>query len=108
MLNCFINKLGISQTLSPSMIVMGRRLDFKKHCTSKEISLEFGCYVEANEDPGVANTNRLRTYPAIYLGPAKKLQGTKKVFDLLMGTVKKPRSVTSFPMPDRVIELVDA
>ena len=64
--------------------------------------------MEARKDPDVTNTTRSRTYPSIYLGPTTNIQGTKKVFDLVTGVVKKPRSVTPFPMPDRVINLVNA
>ena len=51
---------------------------------------------------------RARMYPGIYLGCMTNLQGTRKVFDLVTGVVKKPRSVTEFPIPDRVIKMVDA
>ena len=59
----------------------------------------FGSYVEAHEDPDVTNTMCPRTYPAIYLGNTNNVQGTKKVFDLTTGVVKKPRSVTEFVIP---------
>ena len=64
-------------------------------------------YVEANKDPDVSNTNSSRTYPGIYLVPAGNIQGNLKVFDLKTGVVKNTRSATDFPMPDRVIELVN-
>jgi len=41
------------------------------------------------------------------LGVTGNIQGTKKVFDLVTGTVKKPTSVTVFLMPDRVISQVN-
>ena len=108
MLNCCINKQGISNYLSPREIVLRRCLDWNIYCTSGGVPLEFGCYVEAHEDKDVTNTNRPRTYAAIYLGSTTNLQGTKKLFDLKTGVVKKPRSVTKFPMPDHVIDLVNA
>ena len=101
-LNCMVNKLGISDVLSPREILQKRKLDFKTH-----FGMLFGSYVEAHEDPDVTNTMRPRTYPAIYLGNTNNVQGTKKVFDLTTGVVKKPRSVTEFPIPDRVIGLVN-
>ena len=70
--------------------------------------MEFGDYVEANEDPDITNTMRDRTYASIYLGPTANLQGTKKVFDLKTGVVKKVRTITMFPLPTRVIDLVNA
>ena len=70
--------------------------------------MEFGDYVEANEDPDITNAMRGRTYASIYLGPTANLQGTKKVFDLKTGAVKKVRTVIMFPLPTRVIDLVNA
>ena len=107
-LNCSVATNGVSATLSPREIILRRKLDWVKHCTTKGQPLEFGEYVEAHEDPDITNTPRSRTFPAIYLGPTTNIQGTKKVFDLKTGVVKKPRSVTRFPCPDRVIALVNA
>ena len=96
-LNCIVSKQGISDMLSPHDIVKRRKLDFKTH-----FSIMFGVYVEAHEDPDITNTMRPCTYPYIYLGTTTNLQGTKKVFDLLTGLVKKPRSLMEFPIPDRL------
>ena len=46
-------------------------------------------------------------FAGIYLGVTGNIQGTKKVFYLTTGTVKKPMSVTTFPMPDHIIDLVN-
>ncbi len=99
-LNCSVAKNGVSNTLSPREIILRRKLDWNKHCTSKGEPLEFGKYVEAHEDPDITNTPASRTFPSIYLGPTTNIQGTKKVFDLKTGVVKKPRTVTRFPCPD--------
>ena len=80
-----------------------RRLDWNKHCTG-----EFGEYVEARTDPDITNTSRSRISTGIYLGITGNIQGTKKVFDLETGTVKKPRSVTVLPMPDCISSKVNA
>ena len=82
---------------------MRRRLDWNKHCTG-----EFGEYVEAHSHPDVTNNNKSRTFSGIYLGVTGNIQGTKKVFDLVTGTVKKPWIATVFRMPDRVISQVNA
>ena len=50
----------------------------------------------------------MRTFAGIYLGPVGNIQGTKKVFDLKTGVVKKVRTIRVFPMPDNVIKVVDA
>ena len=92
-LNCEIFQNGISATLSPREIVLRRRLDWLKHCCSAGVPLKFGEYVKTHEDPGTTNTMRSHTFLGIYLGPTGNLQGTKKVFDLNTGAMKKPRSV---------------
>ena len=94
--------LGISQVHSPREIVTRRGLDFNKH-----FKHQFGTYVEAHEDPIITNTNRSCTYPGVYIGTTGNIQGTPKVFDIKSGKVKKPRSVTAFNVPDRVIDIVD-
>ena len=81
-LNAMPAKTGISDTISPREIVMRRRLDWNKHCTG-----EFGEYVEAHSDPDITNTNKTRTFTGIYLGITGNKQGTKKVFNLMTGTV---------------------
>ncbi len=70
--------------------------------------LEFGQYVEANLDFNITNKMVSCTFAAVYLGPKGNIQGTKKVFDLKTGAVKKVRTVKSFPLPTCVIELVNA
>ncbi len=67
-LDCGVAKNGVSDTPSSREIVLRLKLDWVKHCTSKEEPLEFGKYVEAHEDPNITNTPHPRTYPSIYLG----------------------------------------
>ena len=101
-LNSAPSVLGILQVHSPREIVTCRGLDFNKY-----FKHQFGTYVEAHEDPVITNTNRSRTYPGVYIGTTGNLQGTLKVFDVTSGKVKKPRSVTAFNAPDRVIDIAD-
>ena len=108
-LNCEINPLGISKSLSPREIILRRRLDWTRHCCGTAgVPLEFSQYVEAESDPDVTNNMVSRTFAAVYLGPTGNIQGTKKVFDLMTGSVKKVRTVKSFPLPTCVIDLVNA
>jgi hypothetical protein len=95
-------KTGISDTILLREIVMRHRLDWNKHYTG-----EFGKYVEAHSDPDETNKNKPCTFAGIYLGVIGNIQGTKKVFNLKTGTVKKPRSVTVLPISDMVIKQVD-
>ena len=78
------------------------RLDWNKHDT-----VEFGKYVEAHTDPNITNYYRQHTFAGIYLSVTGNIQGTKKVFDSVTGTFKKPRSVTVIPIPDSVIKQVN-
>ena len=50
---------------------------------------------------------KARAYPALLLGPTGNIQGTIKAYDLTTGRVKKPRTFTPYPMPDRVIRAVN-
>ncbi len=93
---------GVSKKYSPHEIVLGRKLDFNKHCKAT-----FGLYVEAHKDPTITNTMLSRTFPGIFLGPTGNRQGTHKVFNINTGVVKKTRIITPLPMPDRVIAMVE-
>ena len=79
-----------------------RKLNWKKHCKAL-----FGSYVEAHGDPEVTNGMKGRTFASLFLGPTANWQGTSKVFDLITGKVKKPRTITKYPMPDRIIQLAN-
>ena len=81
---------------------MGRDIDFNKHCKS-----QLGSYIEANEDRVVTNTHNPRKFTCIFLVPPEYIQGTLKLFDRNTGVVKSPQTMTEFPMPDRVITLLD-
>ncbi len=102
--NTFPSKHEISSTLSPREIVTKLSLKFDIHCQSR-----FGEYVEAHEDHIVTNNvQELQTFPAIVLGPTGNLQGTVKVFDIKTGRVKKVKTFDRYPMPDSIIEIVNA
>ena len=49
----------------------------------------------------------MRTYDNVYLVPSGNRQGTVNVFNLGTGKVKKPRTIVSFPVLDRIIETVN-
>ncbi len=91
----------VSKKYSPHEIVLGRELDFDKHCKAT-----FGSYVKAHKDPTITITMRSCTFPGIFLGPTGNCQGTHKIFDINMGVVKKTRIITPLPMPDQVIAVV--
>ena len=64
--------------------------------------------MEANSDPDITNNMVSHTFSTIYLGPTGNIQGTKKVFNLKTGAVKKVRTVKSYPLSDHTIDLVNA
>jgi hypothetical protein len=101
-LNSLPAAAGVSDKYSPWEIILGRELDFKKHCKTT-----FGSYAEARDDPTITNTMRPQTFPGIFLGPTGNHQGTHKVFDINTGIVKKPHTITPLPMPDKFIAIIE-
>jgi hypothetical protein len=100
-LNSLPAAAGVSDKYSPWEIILGRKLDFEKHCKTT-----FGSYIKAHDDPITTNTMHPQTFPGIFLGLTGNRQGTHKVFDINTGVVKKPRTITPLPMPDRVIAII--
>ncbi len=92
---------GVSDKYSPWEVVLSCKLNFKKHCKTT-----FGSYVKAHDDPTITNTMRPQTFPGIFLGLTGNRQGTHKVFYINTGIVKKPRTISPLPMPDRVIAVI--
>eukprot|EP00804_Cyclotella_cryptica_P008709 CCRYP_018545-RA/>CCRYP_018545-RA protein AED:0.54 eAED:0.53 QI:0/0/0/1/0/0/3/0/279 len=93
------HKNGISTVMSPREMVLGMKMDFKKHCR-----VRFGAYVEASCDEMVTNTLRDRTEECIALGPTGNLQGSIACFNLNTGRVVSRRTITVLPMSDRIIK----
>ena len=67
-LNSFPRKWGISKGYSPRTIVLGKNIDYNKHC-----QLETGQYVEVHKKSD--DTMKIRTEPDIYLQPSGNDQG---------------------------------
>jgi hypothetical protein len=81
MLNYFPTKGGMSDTLSPKIIMSGENLDYKKH-----LSLQVGQYVQVHEEANPRNSQMPRTQGAISLGPRSgNLQGGMKFMALKTG-----------------------
>jgi hypothetical protein len=101
--NFFPTKGGISNTLSPTTIMSGETLDYKKH-----LSLQVGQYCQVHEEDTPCNSQSPRTKGAISLGPSGNLQGEYKF--MALNTRKKitGRSWDVIPMPDTVIAHVNA
>jgi hypothetical protein len=81
----------------------GEMLDYKKH-----LSLRLGQYCQVQEEDNPHNSQIDRTNGAIYLGPSVNLQGGFKFKDLNSGNKIFCCSWDVIPMPDIVIDRVNA
>ena len=81
-LNAFPAKSGVSETLSPAVIMTARSSDYKKHCKEK-----FGSYVQTHEEDQPRNSLKARTIGAITLRPDNnepeyREKDTQKILDI--------------------------
>ena len=102
LLNLFLKKGGIYDTLSPKTIMSGEILDYKKH-----LSLQIGQYCQVHEEYAPCNSQNPRTKGAISLGPSGNLQGGFKFMALNTGKKIVRRSWDFIPMSDTVITRVN-
>jgi hypothetical protein len=101
--NFFSTKGGVSDTLSPKTIMSGETLDYKKH-----LSLQLGKYCQVHEEDNPRNSQIARTKGAISVGPIGNLQARFKFMSLNNGKKSVRRSWDVIPMPDIVIDRVNA
>jgi hypothetical protein len=99
----FSTKGGVSDTLSPKMIMSGETLYYKKH-----LSLHIGQYCQVREKDNPRNSQIAWTKGDIYLGHSGNLQGGFKFMALNTGKKIVIRSWDVIPMPDIVISRVNA
>jgi hypothetical protein len=99
LLNFFPTKGGVSDTLSPKMIMSGKTLDYKKH-----LSLQPRQYFQVHEEDNPSNSHIAQTKGAIYLGPSGNLQGGLKFMALNSGKKIVCCSWDLIPMPDIMID----
>lgn len=102
-LNMFPRKGSISDNLSPRIIVTGTTLNFKHHCR-----VPFGTYCQIHDEPSPSNTPTPRTSGAIALNAQGNQQGGYHFMVLATGKLVTRRSWTELPMPQEVIDRVDA
>jgi hypothetical protein len=103
LLNFFPTKGGVSDTLSPKTIMSGETLDYKKH-----LSLQLGHYCQVHEEDNPRNSQIARTKGAISLGLSGNLQGGFNFMDLNSSKKIVCLSWDVIPMPDIVINRVNA
>jgi len=92
---------GIADTLSPRALMTGLTLDYTKHCW-----LEFGSYVQTHEDHN--NSMQSRTTGVIALRPTGNRQGGYYFMSLTTGRKITRNHWTELPMPQDVIDRVNA
>ena len=100
-LNYFPAKGGISHYYSPSTIITGKAIDFKK-----DLKHAFGTYVQAFNENNPTNSPEPQSTDAIYLRPLPNKQGGHVVMDLKTGNPVTRVKVTEYPMPEWVIARV--
>ena len=101
-LNLFPAKGGISEYLSPHMIMSKKNIDYNKHC-----QFTFGTYVQAIQENNPKNTQAPRTIDAIYLRLLKNTQGGHEVMNLATGAVITRHRVWEQPATEMVIKAVE-
>jgi hypothetical protein len=98
-LNAFPHRNGVSDDMSPRMIVTGQKVDHNRHC-----KYEFGEYVQTHESHD--NSMDARTVGALALRPTGNQQGSYYFFSLQTGRVLTRNHATRIPMPQEVIDRV--
>jgi hypothetical protein len=101
-LNQFPWANGISDTLSPSDIMLGTPLpDYT------QMRLEFGSYAQVFEDNSPSNTPRARSLGAIALTPTGNAQGDVYFLSLATGHQISRHNWTAVPMTDIAVDRVE-
>jgi hypothetical protein len=98
-LNTFPSSDGVSDTMSPRLLIVGFNVDYAKHC-----KLEFGTYAQVHEDHD--NSMATRTTGAIALRPTGNAQGGYYFMSLTTGRRLNRNHWTELPMPQDVINRV--
>jgi len=102
-LNQFPRKNGISDSLSPASIILG-----KPNPDYTCMRLEFGSYVQVFEDNEPSNTPKARSLGAIALNPTGNAQGDYFFLSLATGAKISRHQWTELPITDTAIARVEA
>ena len=98
-LNAFPVLGGASGNLSPRTILMGQKVDYKRHCC-----FQFGEYTQTHEEHN--NSMNPRTVRALALRPVGNGQGSFYFLSISTGRVLNRLHATALPMPDDIIERI--
>ena len=101
-LTYFPSKAGISDLLSPRMLIKGEALDYKK-----DLALQYGEYCQVHEHDTPRNSEKARTKAAICMGPTGNKQGGYRFMSIRSGKKITRYSYDRVPMPDTVIARVN-
>ena len=101
MLNLFLTKGGISDSLIPKTSIPSKTLDFKNHPP-----LQLGRYYQVHEEESPCNSHTLRTKGEIFVSPSVNLQGRYKSMALSSGKKIFRRNWELIPMSDMVVSRV--
>ncbi len=101
-LNTFPPSGGISTTYSPRAIIIGRPVDYDKHC-----KIRFGSYVQASTENQPTNTPKERTIDGIHLRTLDNIQGGYEVLNLKTGKPITRHHAIELPTPPEVIKRVE-
>ena len=79
-LNAFPARGGVSEFMSPRMIMTGTQLNYATDC-----QLAFGAYIQAHQEPSPTNSQEARMVGAVCLGPSGNIQGSYEFLNLWTG-----------------------
>ena len=98
-LNAFPVMGGALGNLSPRTILMGQKVDYKRHCC-----FQFGEYTQTHEEHN--NSMNPRTVGALALRPVGNGQGSFYFLSISTGRILNRLHATALPMPDDIIEKI--
>ena len=101
-LNLLPAKRGISEYYSSHVIMGKKNIDYEKHC-----QINFGAYIQANQENVPTNTEAPRTIDAIYLRPLNNIQGGHELMNLSTGSIITRNKVREVPATELVIRAVE-
>jgi hypothetical protein len=99
LINSLMRKGGVSEFLSAREIITGKKLRLPPH--------EIGQFVHASVGETSNLTDVYRTFESLYIGRNDNGSG-HYVFDVRTGCRKSVPRVTPLPMPERVVERINA
>ncbi len=103
MINSFPRSTSAIEGVAPKTKLTGKVLDYKT-----DLQLEFGDYVQANEENNKTNSLDARTFPAVCLGPVGNIQSSYYFMNLNTWQVVKRRSWVKMPLPNQVIDKINS